>query len=150
MIIHLRPFGRVRFLVGGLVACAVFALFLGWSVTVSQGIGVFVVFVVVLAALARWAVPSDRVRTLELTPDRLVLRRASPTVTSIAREQIVGAHLEHRPGAGVLVLDLTPDAVADHPDLLALDRVTGNRVRLPLAPADAALAELDALVERVA
>lgn len=147
MTVRFAPFRRGRFLIVGLVAAALLGLFLGWSTSPLRGASAFVIFALLVWVLLRWAVPSDLVRSVELTPQELIIHRASPTVSHIARGDIVaGSCVED-----VLLLELSPGSVDDYPELAALGVVDGTQMRLPLAPADdEARRALDDVLEQVA
>ena len=147
MTIRLASFDRLRFWLLGMCAVVALAAFLWWSADRWHGLGVLIVFTGLMVALGLWALPSDLVRVIELDEQALTVRRASPTVTTIDRSEIVDAALED----GVLRLQLVDDAVAQHPDVLALGLVDGNMVRFPLAASTPdSSARLAELVERIA
>lgn len=145
--IRLESFDRLRFWLLGMCAVVALAAFLWWSADRWHGLGVVIVFTGLMAALARWALPSDLVRVIELDDHAVTMRRASPTVTSIDRYEIVDATLE----GDVLRLELVDGAAAKYPDVLALGLADGNTVRLPLATSTPeSSVKLAELVEQIA
>lgn len=117
--ITLAPVRRTRLLLVLLAASVLIAGFMWFAVDLGQGIGTISVLVAASVGLVRFAVPSQKARQLELGPEELVIRRASPVVSTVAWAELVGAavldadadaELELRPG--------DPNAFrARHPEL---------------------------------
>ncbi|TQL57925.1 hypothetical protein FB460_1773 [Propioniferax innocua] len=145
--IRLESFDRLRFWLLGMCAVVALAAFLWWSADRWHGLGVVIVFTGLMGALSLWALPSDLVRVIELDEHTVTVRRASPTVTSIDRSEVVDAALE----GDVLRLELVDGAAAKYPDVLALGLADGNTVRLPLATSTPeSSVKLAELVEQIA
>lgn len=153
---------RTRLLLVLLAMSVLIAGFMWFAVDLGQGIGTICVLVAASVALVRFAVPSQRAREVELGADELVIRRASPVVSTVAWSELAGAsvlgedaELELRPVDPVTFRARHPELRGPRPPgrwwRLLIDRtdhgVPFDVRRVPLAAGDhAALAE--ALAER--
>lgn len=89
----LSPFNRARLLLVLLGVSVLVAGFMWFAVDRGQAIGTIGVLVAASLALTRFAVPSQRARELTLGAEELVIRRASPVVTTIGWGELTAARL---------------------------------------------------------